>query len=285
MMRFAIVCLPLVAGLIGAAPMHAAAAALKPETVDAWNAYVHATEARIAREIADDAGFLALDFRPRPESVRGRRDLAAGKIVVSEMTTRARSGTTIEVPSGAIHHWRGSVFVPGLALEDVLNNVKHAYSQHEQQEDVLESRVLSRDEDSMRVFLKLKRSHIVTVVYNTEHDIRYQRQDDGRASSTSRTTKIAEVVNAGSPGEREKPQGRDRGFLWRLNSYWRYEQVEGGVIVECESVSLSRDIPTTARLFVGRVINGVARESMERTLVNLRDRLVDHRAGAVAAAP
>jgi len=35
--------------------------------------------------------------------------------------------------------------------------------------------------------------------------------------------------------------GDDRGFLWRLNAYWRYEQVAGGVIAECESITLSRD--------------------------------------------
>jgi hypothetical protein len=122
-------------------------------------------------------------------------------------------------------------------------------------------------------------------VYNTEHDVRYQRQDVDRASSSSRATKIAELVNAGSPLEREKPVGQDRGFLWRLNSYWRYEQVEGGVIVECESVSLSRNVPAAGRFFLGRVINGVARESMERTLVSLKDRLVDHRAWVAVGAP
>lgn len=284
-MRFAFSYLSFVAFVIGTASTTVVAAELKPETVDAWTTYVRATEARIGSELRDANGFLALDFRPRPESVRGRRDLAAGRIIVSEITTRDRWGNTIDVPSGAIHHWRGSVLVPGVALEGVLNSLKRTYSEHEQQEDVLESRVLSRDEDSMRVFLKLKRSHLVTVVYNTEHDVRYQRQAHGRASSTSRTTKIAELVDAGLPAEHEKPQGHDRGFLWRLNSYWRYEQVASGVIVECESVSLSRNIPTAAKVFLGRIINGVARESMERTLANLRNRVVDHPIRTADAAP
>ena len=80
-------------------------------------------------------------------------------------------------------------------------------------------------------------------------------------------------MEPGSPQEREKPEGRDRGFLWRLASYWRYEQVDGGVIAECESVSLSRGIPRVLKLFVGRIIDDVARGSMERTLEGMRERL------------
>jgi hypothetical protein len=65
--------------------------------------------------------------------------------------------------------------------------------------------------------------------------------------------------------------GDDRGFLWRLNAYWRYEAVPGGVIAECESVSLSRDVPFGLGLVAGPIIRSTARESMERTLESLRD--------------
>lgn len=284
MARLTVVYLLFTALLIGLASTDTAAAELKPETLDAWATYVRVTEARIAKELRDDRGFLVLDFQSRPESIKERREVIAGGVVVSEMASRDRTGNSIAVPSGAIHHWRGSVFIPGLHLEDVLKSVKQPSYPGEQQEDVLESRILSSNDDSMRLFLKLQRSNIVTVVYNTEHDIRYRREDDNRASSTSRATKIAEVVNAGSPAEYEKPEGQDLGFLWRLNSYWRYEEVRGGVIVECESMSLSRGIPSAVRPLVGRLIERVARESMERTLVGMRDRLVHRHAAAVLAA-
>ncbi len=48
-------------------------------------------------------------------------------------------------------------------------------------------------------------------------------------------------IEANGLAKREKPEGKDRGFLWRLNSYWRYQQVDGGVLVECESLTLSRE--------------------------------------------
>lgn len=104
--------------------------------------------------------------------------------------------------------------------------------------------------------------------------MRYSRHASRRASSRSVATKIAELTDVGSPAEREHPVGRDRGFLWRLNSYWRYEEVDDGVIVECESVTLSRSIPAVIRWMIMPMIKGAARESMERTLSSMKTRLV-----------
>jgi hypothetical protein len=141
-----------------------------------------------------------------------------------------------------------------------------------EQEDILDSRVLARGRDQMNVYLRLQRTKIVTVVYNTEHDVRFKRQTAARASSTSTATKIAEVDNPGEAGERELRPGDDSGYMWRWNTYWRYEEVPGGVFAECESVSLSRDVPGVVRLLAGPIIRSTAAESMERTLVGLRAR-------------
>src|SRR5258707_816067 len=91
-----------------------------------------------------------------------------------------------------------------------------------------------------------------------------------RAASTSVATRIAELADADTPEERELPAADDRGFLWRLNAYWRYEEVPGGVIAECESISLSRDVPAFLRYLVNPLIESTARESMTRTLTALR---------------
>ena len=47
-----------------------------------------------------------------------------------------------------------------------------------------------------------------------------------------------------------------------------------GVLIECESVSLSRSVPWVARPIVGPIANRIARESLERTLRSLRAFLV-----------
>ena len=139
----------------------------------------------------------------------------------------------------------------------------------ELKDDVLESRLLASDGNRREVFLKVRRSSVVTVHYNTEHRVEYRRHGAGRASSRSVSTRIAELEDVGSPAEREKPIGRDRGFLWRLNAYWRYQEVDGGVIVECESVTLSRGIPAVVRWMVRPIINRTARAVLSETLGSL----------------
>ena len=85
---------------------------------------------------------------------------------------------------------------------------------------------------------------------------------------------MAELADPGTPREREKPAGTDTGFLWRLNAYWRFEQMGDGVLIECESVSLSRSVPLLARPFISGVVEGIAEESLEGTLKSLRKFLV-----------
>ncbi len=248
------------------------AAELQRKTVDAWSQYVQLTEQRIKEELVSTEGFLVQDFDRAGSSLRTA--VQRGEIPVSQMRTIQLDGARIKVPGGAIHHWRGAIFIQGVTLNDVLDGVQSPLRQEDLQEDVLESRVIERTADRMKVFLKLKRKKFVTVHYNTEHDMRYARHDSARASSRSVATKIAELADVGSPTEREHPIGNDRGFLWRLNSYWRYEEVDGGVIVECESVTLSRSIPSVVRWMVTPMIRSAARESMVRTLTSMHTRLV-----------
>ena len=248
------------------------AAELRPETVKAWEAYVQATEQRIARELASNSGFLAMDFQQN--ALAERRNVLSGGIPVSGMKIVDSAGGEIAVPSGMIHHWRGSVFIPGANLNEILRRVERPTSEDTRQEDVIASKVLEHGPDSLRLYLKLQRSKIVTVVYNTEHIVRCFRYGENRASSSSVATKIAELEDANTAREIERPEGHDHGFLWRLNSYWRYEQVGGGVIVECESISLSRTIPSVLEFFIRPLIDKVARESMQRTLRSMRDRIV-----------
>jgi hypothetical protein len=54
--------------------------------------------------------------------------------------------------------------------------------------------------------------------------------------------------------------------MWRLNSYWAFEQSDDGVLVECEAISLTRDIPTGLAWMIGPFVNSIPRESLEFTL-------------------
>ena len=256
----------LLAGTAAGAP----AAELQPRTVAAWDRYVEATEQRIAAELEDPGRFLAQDFRAA--AAEARREVLAGRVRIDKLETRGADGERIRIPKGAVHHWLGSALVPGVTLEDLLHALIHAVETEDLQDDVIESRVLSRPgKDRLEVFLKLRRKQMVTVHYNTEHAVAYVRHRPGAASSRSVATRIAELEDAGSADEREKPIGRDRGFLWRLNSYWRYRQVDEGVIVECESVSLSRGVPRLLRWMASPLINRAARDILSRTLASMAE--------------
>lgn len=238
----------------------AASAGPTPATVAAWDRYAAAVDASLAAA-SSAGGFFVRDARDKGDwrGTARRGDLATFQI------------DTPSAPDGRIHHWIGGVFVAGVTLDDVLRKLEAgAGRESESYEDVLASKLLARDGSQYRIFMKLRRSAILTVTYNTEHEVEYRRLSPTRATARSVATRIAELANAGTKNEREKGPGDDNGFLWRLNAYWRYEQVDGGVLIECESVSLSRVVPFAVRLFVSPIVERIARESLERTLVSLR---------------
>jgi putative flippase GtrA len=243
------------------------AAELQPRTLAAWEAYQRQVDDRYRK----DATF-AHDAFGRDKNWRGVA--RGGAIAMFEAERPLPGGQTVDVPDGTINHWVGAVFIPGATLPDVLQDLKqNAGKESQSYEDVIASKLIERNGERLRVFLKLRRDSVITVHYNTEHDVEYRTIDATHASSRSMATKIAELANAGTSTEREKKPGEDRGFLWRLNAYWRYEQVPGGVLIECESISLSRSIPFALRLFVTRAVKGIARESLEKTLRGLRGTL------------
>jgi hypothetical protein len=246
----------------------AAAATLKPQTARAWEAYVAATESRIARELSSPGGFLITDFSS--EASGTRRRVVAGQLAIDDMASTDRTGAEIDVPGGRIAHWRGSVFLPGIALDQLLQRVQHPSERGPHQPDVLAIRVLDRQPQGLALFIRMSRTKIVTVTYDTEHRLDYRRHGRTRASSRSVATRISEIDDAGTASERAMPPGEDRGFLWRMNSYWRYEQVSGGVIVELESLTLSRSVPMGLGPLVTPIINRIARESIGNTLEQIR---------------
>lgn len=249
-------------------------AELKPETLLAWDKYVRLTEERIGRELASEQGFLGHEFGRMNQARTTWQRVRSGQVTVARMETEDARGRTIKVPGGMIHHWRGTILIPSVRLEQVIHRLRYPDPDVPPQKDVLETRILERDADSLRIYLKLVRKKIVTVAYNTEHLVRYRWHDPVRASSRSTSTRIAELEKLHTPQEREKVPGRDRGFLWRLNSYWRYQQVDGGVVVECESLSLSRGYPVIFKPIVAPIVRSIARKSMQRTLASLRHRLL-----------
>ncbi len=256
-----------------AASTDMATAELTAATVAAWERYEKQVDERYERAASAGAdSYFAQDaFKT---GAGWRQQIAAGQVSMARVGSPAPGLGEAAVADGKVHHWVGAIFVRGVKLDAVVNRLKErAGRESESYADVVASKLLSRDGDRIRVYLKLKRDSVITVTYNTEHDVRYRALGATRASSRSVSTRIAELENAGTAREREKPIGNDHGFLWRLNAYWRFEQVDGGVIIECESVSLSRGVPSLLRPFVSGTVERIARESLNTTLVSLRKEL------------
>jgi hypothetical protein len=132
--------------------------------------------------------------------------------------------------------------------------------------EVIDSRTLSQQGDNFKIHLRLLKKKILTVVLNTEHDVRYFPLDKTRVHSRSYSTRIQEVDDPGKPAERQLPVGNDHGFLWRLNSYWRFQERDGGVYVECEAISLTRGVPTGFGWLITPIVRDLPRESLTNTL-------------------
>jgi hypothetical protein len=257
-----------------ALPAHASGetALLQAKTAKDFAKYVAAVEARRAKDITDQEPFLDIERQQPDQLARTMAALKRGEVIVTRGAARDASSNEIEIEGGLINHWRGTVFVPNVTVDHLLKVLQEPQTDKHKQEDVLSSRVISRDEHTQKVFLRLRRTKFVTVVYDTEYDVEYRRLPPDRAFSNSISTKVVEIENAGTPTERALPEGDDHGYMWRLNSYWRYKQIDGGVLVEIESLTLSRSLPAIIRPLIRPIVNSTARESMSRTLASVRAR-------------
>jgi hypothetical protein len=251
----------------------APAAELKKETVQAWDRYLQWVQERASRELSDPNIFLIQNTLPQSQRAVLWQRLSAGEIVANRMPSAAPPGAQFEVPSGEIHHWWGTILLRNVSMDRLLRFLQD-YDHHAGQfADVERSRLLSKDGNRYRFFFRLQRSKaFVTAYYNTEQECTYTIHGLHRVSSQSQATKIAELENPGTNAEREKRQGEDRGFLWRLVSWWRLEQKGADVVVEVESASLSRDIPAFVRFLPGisSYIRSTPKESLESVLASIR---------------
>jgi putative flippase GtrA len=255
--------LPLAVLVILGVTASAVAAGPAPSTVAAWRAYEAGIDARYRGAASASSEQFFVHDRDGLEPGWRESVLRGGQSVVKI--------DVAPVSDGKIHHWVGAIFVPGVTVQDVVERLEQrAGRESASYEDVLASRLIERDGDRVRVFMKLRRTSVITVTYNTEHTVEYKRLTSTRASARSVATKIVELGDAGTANEREKSPADDSGFLWRLNAYWRYAAVPGGVIIECESVSLSRPVPLLIRPVANPVVDRIARESLNRTLLSLQ---------------
>jgi hypothetical protein len=245
--------------LLLAAPGISSAVELTRESAAAFDSYIADFESHRLK----DERFLLCDRDPAHH-----QKLLSGEIVILP----GRNKGETELKAGLIHDWVGGVFMPAATLEKVLAVVQD-YSRQKDiySPDIVDSRIRSRHGDDFDVYARIVKSKLLmTDVLNTESEIHFTRVDAKRVYCRSYSTRIAEVSNAGTSGERELPVGRDRGLLWRLYGYWFFEERDGGVYAEYESITLSRSIPFGMGAVLGPILHNVPAESLRTSLEQTR---------------
>jgi hypothetical protein len=238
---------------------------LKLQTTDAFEAYVREAEAEMAPSLDGSEPFLWSDSIPkRAKQVR------KGEIVAQLWTGKG----LVRVPDGLIHDWVGAAWIPGATVNQTLSlvqdydNHKHVY-----QPEVIDSKLLSQQGNDFKIYMRLLKKKIITVVLDTYHDVHYSPLGHTRWFLRSYTTRISEVENAGKPNEKLVPPDTGYGFLWRLYSYWRFEERDGGVYVELRAISLTRDIPTGLAWIIEPIVKKLPKQSLINTLTATRQAL------------
>jgi hypothetical protein len=273
--------------LVAALCPTASAAELKQKTNSAFDRYVAATEARFASELRPGGTFLYIDAM-NPDARRQAYDqLKQGEILVEKLETKA-PGVSPDVPDGMVHHWVGLIFIPGATLARTLPIVKD-YDRRADlyKPDVSASRTIAHNGDDFKMFLRLHQKRFTTVDFNTTYDVHWGRVDATKVYSNSISTRIAEVKDPAKPEGEELPVGTGHGYLWRLNTYWRFEEKDGGVYLQCEALSLTRDIPTGLGWLLKPLVTSIPKQSLNRALGQTRNVVIDeskHNCCGVAAA-
>jgi hypothetical protein len=224
-----------------------------PAATAAFNTYVTAVESRLAQQHRSPNTFLAPQNDLR---------LRQGQLLIEQFTPPDAA-----LPGALLHHWRGTAFAPGATAADFTRLMKNinAYPQHFHPQ-VLQANLLTRQGDHLQATMRVRQHHILTVVMDSTYDITFATLDPQHGYSLSRSTHISEIDSPGTTTERTLNPTEDHGFLWRLNTYWTYEERDGGLYIQIETVSLSRSIPTGLAWAVRPFVESVPRESLEFTL-------------------
>ena len=246
----------------------ARASELKPETDAAFNRYIAATESQMNSD-SGLAQFLVVDRLPDATRQSAYDQLQQGQVYVQELRAREEGQP---IPGGLVHHWAGVIFIP----KGTLSEAKAVLQDYEDQPkiynpDVRKAKLIEQHGDNSEIYEQFYSKSIVSVVLNAYFDVVVTRMGSTRCQSVSRSTRLVEVVDPEGPDEHERTDGNDHGYMWRLDSYWRIEEKDGGVYVQNESISLSRTIPFLFAWIIEPLTKSIPRELLVRMLTNTRN--------------
>ncbi len=231
-----------------------------PAAISAFNSYTKTVESRLAQQHQSQNTFLA----PAASDLKSAETrLRHGELIIEQLTPSVGA----DFSGALLHHWRGTAFVPGAKAADFERLIRdfNRYPQYFSPQ-VLQAKVLTTSGDRMQASMRVRQQHVITVVMDTTYDITFGQLDVQHGYSISQSTRIDEIGSPGTSTEHALNANEEHGFLWRLNTYWSYEERDGGLYLQIEAVSLTRSIPRGLGWVLQPYIQSIPRESMEFTL-------------------
>jgi hypothetical protein len=230
---------------------------LQRRTIEAFDKYIKEADRQFQLTLSGKKPFLWMNT----QNEEVREQVRRGELVV------IKDKENEKVPGGIIHIWGVLTFITGTTAEDVAKLLQD-YDRHKDiYPSVIDSKLLGKKGNIAKGFLRFRYKKVITVVLNTEHESELIKLEKGKYGLRVKSTRIAQVENPGESSEHELPVGQDSGFLWRLNTFWKILQAEGGVFVECQSITLTRSIPIGFGWVIGPFVESIPRDSL-RELVD-----------------
>jgi hypothetical protein len=259
--------------LDGLTGITACAAELKSETVAAFAHYIAVTEARMDDDMGRDQ-FLIIDRLPDLQRKEAYGQLQHGLIYIEELHTQEEQHP-IRIPNGLVHHWAGVIFIPNATLSEtlaVMNDYENEPNTYKP--EIRKAKLIEQNGKQSKIYLQFYSKSIVTVVLNAYFDVVETQIGSTQVQSVSHSTRIVEVVNAGTPDEHERTDGNDHGYMWRLCSYWRIEEKDGGVYLENESITLTRTVPALLAWLINPLTKSIPRDVLHDMLTDTQKAVV-----------
>ncbi len=264
--------------------MPARATELKPETVAAFERYVKVTEAQMDDDVRHNQ-FLIMDRLPDSQRRGAYDQLQSGQVYIEEMQTEDNHHP-IAIPGGLIHHWAGVMFIPKGTLSEVVAVLNDYDNEPEiYKPEIRRAKLIEQKGNKSKIYLQLFSKSIITVVLDGYFDVVETPLGPTRSESASHSTRIVEVENPGTSDEHERPSGNDHGYMWRLNSYWRIEEKDGGVYIQNESITLTRTVPILLAWIINPLTKSIPRDVLAHMLTDTQKAVLKTGAASQESGP
>jgi hypothetical protein len=232
-------------------------------------------------ELTAEAARAFAEYEARAEKRFVERARTAGLDALPTAAPTLRNGGTVtraaqedgilEVPGGLVHHWLGAAFIRGVTLKQVLGVSSSYGDYHAFYKSILASRILDRTGDRITVLMRLREGvGSISATLDIRSVIQYVHLETRRTYALSRALEIREVEHAGQSDERQLPEGRDSGYLWRASTFTVFVEHDEGVYVEMETLGLSRRFPPMLGWVIEPIARRLGRKSVEGTLEEFR---------------